>query len=411
MKSKKEKVRRNEDMNTYTNAEKIKIEQEEFECKVDSLEKDDLPTANIMVAGITGTGKSTLLNAVFGAEVAATGKGRPVTEQIDEYQSPDIPIHIWDTVGLELDSQKTMESIKAIRDTIAKKADSKDQFDRVHAIWYCINSGSNRYQGAELEFIKNLHSIGVPFIIVLTQCIGDLDEINAFEKQIRDLNSTMGMSDIEIVQVCAQDFKLRGFTIESFGLDTLVNTTLNKLPDFIKGGFAAAQRVSKAQKRSLCESIIFEYVDAAQRGFWDKVPLINVFTTDKKISNMFIKIGKLYNTAISEEEIQKLIKELGSIDIKNGFWGLISPEELMPLTSYNKKLDNMFNMKKSQGYNIQLDKLDNHERVSRLIAFYGYNFLDAMEQLWEELTESQLKQIDTVLDHLRGILKRKFEVR
>ena len=155
-------------MAAYTNAEKAKMEEEEFKRKVDGLGRDDLPTANIMVAGITGTGKSTLLNAVFGAEVAATGKGRPVTEQIDEYQSADIPIHIWDTVGLELDSEKTKESINAIRETIAQKAESKDQFDRVHAIWYCINSGSSRYQGAELDFIKNLHSIGVPFIIVLT---------------------------------------------------------------------------------------------------------------------------------------------------------------------------------------------------------------------------------------------------
>ena len=392
-------------MAAYTNAEKAKMEEEEFKRKVDGLGRDDLPTANIMVAGITGTGKSTLLNAVFGAEVAATGKGRPVTEQIDEYQSADIPIHIWDTVGLELDSEKTKESINAIRETIAQKAESKDQFDRVHAIWYCINSGSSRYQGAELDFIKNLHSIGVPFIIVLTQCIGDPDEINAFEKQIRDLNTSMGMNDIEIVQVCAQDFKLRGFTIEAFGLDVLVDTTLKRLPDFIKGGFAAAQRVSKAQKRALCEDIIFDYVDVAQKGFWDKVPVINVFTTDKKISKMFVKIGKLYNTTIPEESIQNIIKELGGIDIENGFWGLLSPIS----KKYDQKVDDLFKQKKSQGYNVQLDKLDKSERVSRMIAFYGYSFLDAMEQLWEDLTEEQLKNIDFVLDRLKGILKRKFQ--
>ena len=80
---------------------KPKWKKKNLNVKFAGLGRDDLPTANIMVAGITGTGKSTLLNAVFGAEVAATGKGRPVTEQIDEYQSADIPIHIWDTVGLE----------------------------------------------------------------------------------------------------------------------------------------------------------------------------------------------------------------------------------------------------------------------------------------------------------------------
>ena len=103
------------------------------------------------------------------------------------------------------------------------------------------------------------------------------------------------MIDIEIVQVCAQDFKLRGFTIEAFGLDVLVDTTLKRLPDFIKGGFAAAQRVSKAQKRALCEDIIFDYVDVAQKGFWDKVQLSMFVTTDKKI---FQNVEKLENFII-----------------------------------------------------------------------------------------------------------------
>lgn len=392
-------------MEVYTNAAKAKMEEEEFKRKVDSLEREDLPNANIMVAGITGAGKSTLLNAVFGAEVAATGKGRPVTEQIDEYQSTDIPIHIWDTVGLELDSEKTKESINAIRKTIAKKAESKDQFDRIHAIWYCISSSSHRYQGAELDFIKNLYSIGVPFIIVLTQCTAEPGEIDAFEGQIRELNTSMGMNDIEVVQVCAQDFKTLLGTIKAFGLDVLVDTTLKRLPDFIKGGFVAAQRVSKAQKRALCEDIIFDYVDAAQRGFWDKVPIINVFTTDSKISKMFVKIGKLYNTTIPEELVQKIIVELGGIDIENGFWGLLSPIN----KKYAQKMDALFEQKENQGYNIQLYKLNQSERVSRMIAFYGYNFLDAVEQLWEESTEEQLKNIDHVVDRLRGILKRKFE--
>lgn len=392
-------------MSEYTNAQKEYMEEEYFKRKVDDLNQDELPTANIMVAGITGTGKSTLLNAVFGKKMAETGKGRPVTEQIDEYKSTESPIRIWDTVGLELDSQKTKKSINAIKQTIAEKADSKDQFDRIHAIWYCINSGSSRYQGAELDFIKSLHSIGVPFIIVLTQCIGAPEEIDSFEKQIREINDSMGMDDVDIVQVCAQDFKLRGFTIETFGLDSLVNITLERLPEFIKGGFVAAQRVCKGQKRALCEDVIFEYVDVAQKGFWDKVPLVNVFTTDSKISKMFVRIGKFYNTMLPEKEIQTTIQKLGGIDFENGFWGLISPAS----KKYDQMVDKLFSQKQNQGYNVQVDKLEKGERVSRMLAYYGYNFLDAMEQLWEELTDEQLKDISLVLDRLTGILQRKFQ--
>lgn len=394
-------------MNSYTNAQKQKIEEEDFKKKVDSLDKDKLPTANIMVAGITGTGKSTLLNAIFGADLAETGKGRPVTAHIDEYQSVDVPIHIWDTVGLELDSEKTKESINSIRQTIAEKAEAKDQFDRVHAIWYCINSGSNRYQGAELDFIKNLHSIGVPFIIVLTQCIGDPDEINQFEKQIREMNAAMGMGDIEIVQVCAKPFKLRGFTIDAFGLDKLVDKTLERLPEFIKGGFIAAQRVSQAQKRAQCEDIIFEYVDVAQRGFWDKVPIVNALVTDSKIKKMFTKIGRLYNTVLPDESINTIIRDLGSIDLENAIFGLISPFN----KKYNEKLDKLFAEKKKQGFSVEVQKLEKSERVARMLAFYGYNFLDAVEDVWKELTEDQLKKADIVLSVLREKLKQRFQAK
>lgn len=374
------------------------------QANAEGVEKDNLPPANIMVAGITGTGKSTLLNAVFGSELAATGKGRPVTSHIDEYQNDSVPIHIWDTVGLELDSAKTKESINSIRDTIASKADSDDQFDHVHAIWYCINSGSSRYQGAELDFIKNLHSIGVPFIIVLTQCIGDPDEIDCFEAQIREINTSMGMTDIEIVQVCAQDFKLRGFTIEAFGLDVLVQKTLEKLPDFIKGGFVAAQNVSKVQKRDYCGEILVKYVDAAITGFWDKVPIVNFFTTDKKIHKMFSEIGKLYNSIIPEDRIQEVIDYMGSMDLEHGVLGIILPVS----KKFDQKVDSLFEKKQKEGFVVPAKKLEKNERVARMLVYYGYLFLEAVEELWEQRNETMLADIDKRIQLLKGMLSEKF---
>ena len=374
------------------------------QATTEDIEKNNLPPANIMVAGITGTGKSTLLNAVFGSELAATGKGKPVTSHIDEYQNDSVPIHIWDTVGLELDSAKTKESINSIRDTIASKADSDDQFDHVHAIWYCINSGSSRYQGAELDFIKDLHSIGVPFIIVLTQCIGDPDEINRFETQIREINTSMGMTDIEIVQVCAQDFKLRGFTIEAFGLDVLVQKTLEKLPDFIKGGFVAAQNVSKAQKRNYCGEILVKYVDAARMGFWDKVPIVNFFTTDKKIHKMFSEIGKLYNSIIPEDRIQEVIEYMGSMDLEHGVLGIILPVS----KKFDQKVDSLFEKKQKEGFVVPAKKLEKNERVARMLVYYGYLFLEAVEELWEQRNETMLADIDKRIQLLKGMLSEKF---
>lgn len=370
----------------------------------ESSAKADMPPANIMVAGITGTGKSTLLNAVFGANVAETGTGRPVTSHIDEYHSDSVPIRIWDTVGLELDSAKTKESINSIRETIASRADSEDYFDHVHAIWYCINTRSSRYQGAELDFIKSLHSIGVPFIIVLTQCIGEPEEIDRFEAQIREINNSMGMTDIDIVQVCAQDFKLRGFTVEAFGLDDLVKTTISKVPDFIKGSFIAAQNVSKVQKREYCGEIIVKYVDAAIEGFWDKVPIVNFFTTDHKIPKMFFEIGKLYNSIIPENKIQEVIEFMGSMDLEHGFLGIILPVS----KKFDQKVDHYFDTKAKEGFIVPKKKLEHNERVARMLVYYGYLFLEAVEELWEKRNESLLKSIDEKVRYLKVILNEKF---
>lgn len=331
-------------MESVTGAQKFNQQKAELEKDLDERQdRGDLPPANIMVAGITGTGKSTLINAVFGSDMAATGSGKPITAHIAEYGNEDIPIHIWDTVGLELDSEKTKESIKSIKATIASKAESNDLYDRVHAIWYCINSGSNRYQGAELEFIKDLYSIGVPFIIVLTQCSGDENEVNAFENEIKKINASMGMNDIKVVQVLALPVKYRGMSapIPAFGLDDLVNVTLQLLPAFIKSGFIAAQKVSKSQKRSECEEVIYEYVDKAQKGFWDKVPLINVIVTDSNIIEMFRKISKLYNTVLSSDRIGKIIGQ-SHVDFKNNFCGLISPIDM----GYSKKIRVLLEQKK-----------------------------------------------------------------
>ena len=43
---------------------------------------EKLARLNILVAGKSGVGKSTLINSVFGKEVAKTGDGEPVTSRI-----------------------------------------------------------------------------------------------------------------------------------------------------------------------------------------------------------------------------------------------------------------------------------------------------------------------------------------
>ena len=374
--------------------------QTDFEKHINNLSDNELPTANIIVAGITGTGKSTLINAVFGDNIAKTGVGRPITDSITAYDDANIPICIWDTVGLELDSVKTKQSIRSIRETIARKASGKDIYDRIHAIWYCINSGSKRYQGAELGFIHDLHSIGVPFIIVLTQCTQSEEEVNAFEQTIRRINHEQGMDDIEIVQVCAKPVRMRGFTIEAFGLEELVNVTLQKLPEFIKSGFIAAQKVDVVQKRMLSEEIIMEQVEKAEKGFFDRVPIVNLFTTDNKIKSMFGKIGKVYNMVIPEESIEKILK---GTHVESG--KLINALLFPIFHNYRGKIEEYLQKtKEKDGFEVPKEP---SQRAARIIAEYGYLFVESIEDIWHDYTEEQLSKIDNTVTLIINTLNEK----
>jgi|GEM_PF-3558277 len=51
----------------------------------------ELGQVNVLIAGRTGVGKSTLINAIFQGNLAATGQGRPVTQTTREITKEGIP--------------------------------------------------------------------------------------------------------------------------------------------------------------------------------------------------------------------------------------------------------------------------------------------------------------------------------
>ena len=362
---------------------------------MENVNREEMPVANIIVAGITGAGKSTLVNAVFGWEEAETGTGKAITEHMDEYQKPGVPVRVWDTVGLELDSVKTEKSIRDIRKTIEEKALSKDEKECIHAIWYCINSGSNRYQSAEIKFIKSLYESKVPFIIVLTQCTDDPDRIDEFEKVIRKENADNGILDVDVIQVCAKDYKTRLGTIESFGLPELINKTTDKMPDYLAASFIAAQNVCRENKRTECEKVILSYVRTALDGFWENIWLLNIPATSKNIKLLLADIAKMYNQIIDEDTLNEEIAGL-SLNSEAIWKGLISPWK----GQYGQRVQEMFEKKVGNGYEGDFCNLPETAKSARLIAYYGCIFIDSVEETWDWKNEKKVEEIKEFVKEL-----------
>ncbi len=57
----------------------------------------ELSSVTVLIAGRTGVGKSTLINAVFSGRMADTGQGRPITTATREYTTDGVPVRIIDT--------------------------------------------------------------------------------------------------------------------------------------------------------------------------------------------------------------------------------------------------------------------------------------------------------------------------
>ena len=100
---------------------------------------------NLIISGKTGVGKSTLLNAAFREDLAATGVGEPVTPEIRMYQDSkkQYPLRIYDTMGLELSAERQEYAIQQIHELCEKKKATGNMDEAIHVMWYCVHGIPN----------------------------------------------------------------------------------------------------------------------------------------------------------------------------------------------------------------------------------------------------------------------------
>jgi uncharacterized protein (DUF697 family)/GTPase SAR1 family protein len=231
-----------------------KMAQEAIEAIAEKIK--NLKTLNIIVAGKTGVGKSTLINSVFKDKLAETGMGKPVTNHMRKITKKGIPLAIYDTRGFELGKEVQEEVKKEVIDTISKGLATQDINKAIHCIWYCINTASNRVEPEEIEWIKELSKDNqitqVPIIIVLTQSFS--------KKKAQEMRQTLLNENLDVVQiipVLAEDYEIEDLgTAKAYGLDILIKVMGEVLPDELLDTLHNVQIASIEEKKRYAQAVV-----------------------------------------------------------------------------------------------------------------------------------------------------------
>lgn len=268
-----------------------------------------LTTLNVVVIGKTGVGKSTLINSVFGENVAEVGLGRPVTQSIRKLEKEGTPLAIYDTPGLELQGDHSAENLlEQVTNLVNEGIQSEDVNQAIHCIWYCINTASSRVEPTEMNFLRklgeNTKRCNVPVILVLTQAFS--------KKKTEEMVTALRKENLpvrQVVPVLAQDYEISEDypKIKAFGIDKLVELMSELLPDTVRDTFIALQIASIDLKRKRARAAVTAAAGAAALTGASPIPFSDAAILVPTQVSMLAGITAIFGLPIEKAALTSIV--------------------------------------------------------------------------------------------------------
>ncbi|GAA6853782.1 GTP-binding protein [Helicobacter pylori] len=225
--------------------------------KMHEVIKKEKPIMNILLMGAIGVGKSSLINSLFGQEVAKAGVGKAITQHLKKYVDEEKGLILWDTKGIEAkDYQNTMESLKKEMEDSFKTLDEKRAID---VAYLCVKETSSRVEERDKELLNLTKKWNIPTIVVFTNTQEKAGD--AFVQKAKEIiGEKWGFKGFvrAYARVNSVAFSFRGMEVPIEGLKELVGETKKCLIDAKKNKQNHFLLIQKANIQARKQAMIDE---------------------------------------------------------------------------------------------------------------------------------------------------------
>ena len=216
---------------------------------------------NVLVLGNSGVGKSTLINAVIGDDIAKTSFGtRGTTEELAIYASPSVPFRVIDSIGFEPSLIKSLRAIHAVRKWSRSSAQDGNENSRINVIWFCVDGTAAKLFPETIRNFSNSIAMwkSVPIIAVITKSYSQADRARNIEMVRQAFRGQRVERNLRaIVPVVAQTFVINETVFAPpEGITDLIDATMRAMPEGMQGGAHDLMQFKLTRKRVLAQGLI-----------------------------------------------------------------------------------------------------------------------------------------------------------